>query len=138
MKKTYTFILAIALLSLSILTPTSKVSAYYYDTSHTMSDRLVGGSTFYNGSIGTFGPGVRIHKFTTHRSGTALFSVVHTNYGGPLLIQVLDSNFNVIPNHYHTNGLVVQANETYYLKVTLTGTSHPNGASYVYMGHYVV
>ncbi|REK76766.1 hypothetical protein DX130_06955 [Paenibacillus paeoniae] len=82
------------------------------------------------------GPGVKIHKFTTHRSGTAIFSVVYTNYGGPLQVEVLDSNFNVIPNHYHPNGLSVQANETYYLKVTLTGTSHPNGASYVYMGHY--
>lgn len=136
MRKTYTFILAIALLSLSILAPTSKVSAYYYDTSHTMSDAKAGTSAYYTGIITTAAPSTKIHKFTTHRTGKVLITVLHTNYGGPLNIQVLDSNFNVIPNH--NSGIDVLPNETYYLKVSLTGANHPDGASYIYMGHFVV
>ncbi|WP_028561564.1 hypothetical protein [Paenibacillus pinihumi] len=128
--------LVFTLLSLVILMPTNKVSAYYYVTSHTMSDVKVGGAVFHTGNITPFDPSTKIHQFTTHRSGTALFTVVNTNYGGPLQVQVLDSNFNVIPNH--NNGINVLANQVYYLKVTLTGANHPNGASYVYMGHYVV
>jgi len=134
MRKAYTFILAIALLSLSIFTPTSTVSAY--DTSHSMSDVTTGPAVFHTGQITAFGSSSKLHKFTTHRSGTALITVVNTNYGGPLQIQLLDAHYNVIPNH--NSGITVQANQTYYLKVSLTGPNHPNGASYVYMGHYVV
>ncbi|GKU78902.1 hypothetical protein [Paenibacillus sp. L3-i20] len=137
MKKAYTFIIAIALLSLSIITPSGKVSAYWYDTEHTMSN--VNQSVFYTGTLTPNSPGTRIHKFTTHRAGTALFTIVHTNFGGPLQTQLLDSNFNVIPNGSGNGGINVQANQVYYLKVTyLNGPTHPNGASYVYMGHYVV
>ncbi|WP_147384534.1 hypothetical protein [Paenibacillus sp. 1011MAR3C5] len=100
-----------------------------------MSDVLVGGAVFHTGQITPFGSSTKLHKFTTHRSGTALITVVNTNYGGPLQVQLLDANYNVIPNH--NNGISVQANQTYYLRVTLTAPTHPNGASYVYMGHYV-
>lgn len=133
MKKAYTFIIAIALLFTSIVLPVGEVSALTYNTSHNISN--VGPEVIYTDTISTGPINYKIHKFTATRNGRAIIKVLQTYTGGPLQVELLDANFNVIPNGTNFSGINVLANQVFYLKVT--NPPQAVAAAYTYMGHYI-
>ncbi|MGR7944705.1 hypothetical protein ACU063_09540 [Paenibacillus sp. M.A.Huq-81] len=127
MRKIVGLALIVAALIVSLF---SSSSVYAANTSHQLSS---GNPVYYQSTTGA-GSSYSLHEFYAYKSGTALIIYLGSTAGGSFGWQVLDANFNVVPNPQ--NGIQVSPGDVYYLKVYQTGWPEAIGG-YVYMGHYV-